>query len=561
MTVAAPAGRAGRRLGRPLVDGWSLATAVVAALVGVPVVVVLASLAVPAGPVWRHLAATVLPEYVADSLVLMAGVGGASLVIGVATAWLVTLCVFPGRRLFEWALLLPFAVPAYVVAFTYGGLFDYPGPVQTALRDAFGWGHGDYWFPEVRSLGGAVFILSMVLYPYVYLMARASFLEQSVCVIEVARTLGRGPWASFVSVALPLARPAIAGGVALAVMETLSDYGTVQQLGVPTFTTGIFRTWFGLGDITAATQLAAVLMLFILAVVVAERVSRGGARFHHTSRRYRALPRYRLTGWRAAGAVAICTVPISFGFLLPGGQLVVWTLGPGFSAIDRDFAALAATSVALAAGGAALCVALALVIAYGVRLNPRRLTRAAARLAGLGYAVPGAVVAVGVLVPLGWLDGRLDALARALLGVSTGLLLSGTLVALMFAYAVRFLVVAHNGVEASLARITPAMDGAARTLGLGAGATLARVHVPVIAGSLLTAALLVFVDVMKELPATLVLRPFGVNTLAVRAFELASDEQLAAAAPAALAIVAAGLVPVILLTRSIACSRPGHARD
>ncbi len=564
MNPAAPAIRPSRSrdlLGRIRFDGWSLAALLVAALVAVPVVVVASTVFAPTGEVWRHLAATVLRDYVLNSLWLMLGVGAGTAVIGVATAWLVTMCRFPGRAVFEWALLLPLAVPAYAIAFTYGGLFEYAGPVQSGLRALFGWGRGDYWFPEVRSLGGAIVVMTAVLYPYVYLLARAAFLEQSVCVIEISRTLGRGPWRSFLEVALPLARPAIVGGVALALMEALSDFGAVQHLAVPTFTTGIFRTWFGLGDPIAAAQLSALLMIFVLALIVAERASRGRKRFHHTSRRYRALPRMHLRGTRAAGAVLACLAPIFFGFLLPGGQLVAWTVETATSVVDADFLHLAANSVLLAASAAVLAVAVALVLAYGQRLRPGPMVSASARIASMGYAVPGAVIAVGVLLPFAWLDNQIDALMRGLFGVSTGLILSGTLVALMFGYLVRFLAVSFNTVEASLAKVTPTMDGAARTLGYGPGATLARVHVPIISGSLMTAALLVFVDVMKELPATMIMRPFNFNTLAVRAFELAADEQLAESAPAALSIVAAGIVPVVLLTLAIARSRPGHWAD
>ena len=542
-------------------DGWTIAALVVAALVATPVAVVMASVFAPAGEVWRHLAATVLAGYVTNTLVLMIGVGLGVLLIGVATAWLVTMCRFPGRAVFEWALLLPLAVPTYAIAFTYGGLFEFAGPVQTAMREAFSWGRGDYWFPDIRSLGGAVLVMTVVLYPYVYLLARAAFLEQSVCVIEVSRTLGRGPWRSFVEVALPLARPAIAGGLALALMETLGDFGAVQYLAVSTFTTGIFRTWFGLGEPVAAAQLSAALMLFVLALILFERASRGGRKFHHTSRRYRALPRYGLGPWAAGAATLACIVPIFLGFLLPGGQLVVWTVETAPYVVDAGFLGLAMNSVMLATTTAVIAVAVALLLAYGRRLRPGPLLAAASRIASMGYAIPGAVIAVGVLVPFAWLDNRFDAMMRETFGLSTGLILSGTLVALIFGYLVRFLAISFNTVEASLGKVTPTMDGAARTLGLGPGATLVRVHVPIISGSLLTAALLVFVDVMKELPATLIMRPFNFNTLAVRAFELAEDEQLAESAPAALSIVGVGILPVILLTLAIARSRPGHWAD
>ena len=542
-------------------DGWTIAALVVAGLVATPVVVIMASLFVPAGEVWRHLASTVLTGYVSNTLMLMIGVGVGTLLIGVATAWLVTMCRFPGRGIFEWALLLPLAVPTYAIAFTYGGLFEFAGPVQTALRDAFAWGRGDYWFPDIRSLSGAVLVMTMVLYPYVYLLARAAFLEQSVCVIEASRTLGRGPWRSFVEVALPLARPAIAGGLALALMETLGDYGAVQYLAVSTFTTGIFRTWFGLGEPIAAAQLSASLMLFVLVLILLERSSRGGRKFHHTSRRYRALPRFRLGGQAAAWATLACFTPIFLGFLLPGGQLVAWTIETAPYVVDTGFLTLAANSIMLAATTAVIAVAVALLLAYGRRLRPGPLLAAASRVASMGYAIPGAVIAVGVLMPFAWLDNRLDEVMRETFGLSTGLILSGTLVALIFGYLVRFLAISFNTVEASLGKVTPTMDGSARTLGLGPGATLVRVHIPIISGSLLTAALLVFVDVMKELPATLIMRPFNFNTLAVRAFELAEDEQLAESAPALLSIVGFGILPVILLTLAIARSRPGHWAD
>jgi len=526
-------------------------------VVSVPVLVVMAHLFVPASEIWHHLTSTVLSRYVQNTVWLIAGVGAGTVVIGVGTAWLCSMCRFPGRSVFEWALLLPLAVPTYAIGFTYAGLFEYAGPVQTALRDTFGWQHGGYWFPEPRSLLGAIVVMTLVLYPYVYLLTRASFLAQSVCVLEVSRTLGRNAWQSFASVALPLARPAIVGGVSLALMETLSDYGTVQYYGVDTFTTGIYRTWFGLGAPSAAAKLAAMLMIFVLFLILAERYSRGARRFHHTSTRYRDLPAHRLKGRKALLAFAACALPLVLGFIVPAGQLIVWTAATADSMLDRSFFTLAFNSVTLAAITGVIAVAVALLVAYALRLRGTVPVRAAARTAGLGYAVPGSVIAVGVLLPFAWLDNQFDALARAWLGMSTGLILTGTIAGLVFAYLVRFLAVSLNTVEASLAKVTPSMDGAARSLGASPGRVLWRLHVPVVSGGLMTAGLLVFVDVMKELPATMILRPFDFNTLAVRAFELASDERLADSASAALAIVAAGIIPVILLSRAITRSRPG----
>lgn len=544
------------RLGLRWPSGWAVLAGTLALLFAFPVAMVLLLALAPSAGVWSHLADTVLTRYVTNSLLLMLGVGGGTLVVGVVCAWLVTMCRFPGRRFFEWALFLPMAVPAYVLAYTYTGLLDVTGPVQQGLRTFTGWAVQDYWFPPVRSLGGAVAMLVLVLYPYVYLLARAAFLEQSVCVLEIGRTLGRGAWSGFFRLALPLARPAIATGVALAIMETLGDFGTVQYFAVDTFTTGIFRTWLGLGNPAAAAQLAAILLLFIAGCVVVERRSRRDARFHHTSTRYRPLPRHALTGGRALAATLACLLPILLGFVVPAVQLVMWA-SAGADQLDARFFATAGNSLLLASTTALAAVVLAVLLAYGMRLGPTPFQRLATRASGLGYAIPGSVVAVGVLMPFSWADNLLDAWTRATFGISVGLLLSGTIFALIFAYLVRFLAIAFNTVEASLAKVTPSMDAAARSLGQSPVATLWRVHMPMMGGSLLTAGLLVFVDVMKELPATLIMRPFDFDTLAVKAFELASDERLAEAALPALAIVTVGIVPVILLSRAISRARPG----
>jgi len=521
----------------------------------VPVLVIVGFVLVPSGGTWLHLASTVLPAYVRNSLLLMLGVALGTLIVGVGTAWLTSMCRFPGRGLFEWALLLPMAMPAYIIAYTYTGMLDFAGPVQTALRQISGWSYGDYWFPEVRSLPGAAAMLSLVLYPYVYLLSRAAFLGQSICVLDVSRTLGNGPWRTFATVALPLARPAIVAGLSLALMETLADYGTVQYFGVQTFTTGIFRTWYGLGDPAGAAQLSALLLGFILVLIALERLSRRDARYHHTSQRQQAIRCYRLGGWPAAAAIAFCVLPLLFGFLIPAGQLALWAASVADTASGAHFLKLTLNTLGLAMLTALLALVLALVLGYGRRLRPSRPVSLSVRLAGLGYAVPGTVVAIGVLIPFAWLDNQVDAWMRANFQVSTGLLLSGTLVALVLGYLVRFLAVSLQTVEAGLGKIRPTMDEAARSLGLRPGQVLWRVHVPLLRGSLVTAMLLVFVDVMKELPATLILRPFDFNTLAVRAFELASDERLADSAPAALTIVLVGLIPVILLSRSITVSR------
>ncbi len=557
--MAPSAGPGARRapLRGAVVRPFTFAALAVAALFVLPVATVLANLFASSEGTWAHLAATVLPRYVANTAWLVLGVGLAVPVIGAGTAWLVTMFRFPGRRLFEWALILPLAVPAYVMAYTYTDFLQFTGPVQGLLRALTGWEAGDYWFPEIRSLQGAIVMLTFVLYPYTHLLCRAAFLEQSVCALEVSRTLGCGLAGSFFRVALPLARPAIAAGTALALMETLADYGTVSFFGVPTFTTGIIRAWISLGDRVAAAQLASALLGLVFLVLVIERWSRGRARYHHTTGRYRALPTYRLRGTRAALAATACAVPLIIGFLLPAAILLKMAIEAGDEQFGFRFFGLALNSFTLAGLTAVLAVVLASVMAYGARLKPSRLSIISNRLVGLGYAVPGAVIAVGALIPLAFLDNAFDAFMRARFGLSTGLLLTGTVAALVYAYLVRFLSVSLNTVDSSLAKIRPTMDDAARSLGQSPAGTLVRVHAPLMWGSMLTAALLVFVDVMKELPATLVMRPFNFDTLAVQAFNLASDERLTEAATASLVIVAVGVVPVILLSRTIARARPG----
>ncbi len=552
------AGSGARAVGVSLLQRlWPTGVVLVAALFSLPIFTIASFILHPANDIWQHLVDTVLAEYLFNSALLMLGVGCGSLLIGVACAWLTSVCVFPGKRLFSWALLMPLAFPGYIIAYTYTGLLDFAGPLQSALRDAFGWGHGDYYFPEIQSLGGAMTMLSLVLYPYVYLLARAAFLEQSVCVLEVSRTLGCSVWASFYRVALPLARPAIVAGLSLALMETLADYGTVSYLGLDVFTTGIFRTWFGFGDAAAAAKLAAILLLFVFTLVVVERASRRQAQYHHATYRYRNLPQYRLRGWRAAAAFAICFLPLAFGFLVPAAQLALWAVETHAQMVDATFVRLALNSIMLALSAALLAVLVALFLAYGKRLYRAPSVNASIRIVATGYALPGTVVAVGVIIPFAWFDNTLDGWMREQFGIATGLLLSGSLFAVMFAYLVRFLSISIQSVESGLAKIKLSMDDAARSLKLSPGQILWRVHMPLMKGTLLTALLIVFVDVMKELPATLILRPFNFNTLAVRAYELATDERLADSSTAALAIVAVGLLPVVLLSHSISGSRAG----
>ncbi|MDT8427454.1 MAG: iron ABC transporter permease [Pseudomonadales bacterium] len=543
---------------RQLQFSVSIGIVLLCLLFSIPVLTILSSLGSSSDGVWQHLLDTLLFDYVTDSAMLMLGVGLLVLVLGVGPAWLVTMTRFPGSRILEWALVLPMAMPAYIIAYTYTGMLDVAGPAQETLRNAFSLRYGEYWFPQIRSLGGAVTMLALVLYPYVYLLSRMAFLEQSVCVLEVSRTLGASPTRAFFRVAIPLARPAIIAGLSLVLMETLADYGTVQYFGVSAFTTGIFRTWFGLGSSVAAAQLAAVLMGFILVLILLEQWSRKQSKYHHTSNKYTRLPRVQLQGWRKLAALLYCTLPVLLGFAIPVTQLLLWSVETWELVNKADFLALTLNSVRLAGMAAVIALALGLFIVYCRRLRPDWFMRGAFRILGLGYAIPGTVIAVGVLIPFAWFDNTLDGIMRAQFNFATGLLLSGTLVAVLFAYTARFLPVAMNTLDAGLGKIKPSMDDAGRSLGLKPLAILRRVHMPILRSSLLTAALMVFVDVLKELPATLILRPFNFNTLAIRTYELANQERLAEASSSALMIVLAGIIPVIILSLTISRSRPGY---
>ncbi len=552
---------------RRLPGGWSGITltaliALIAALAALPLGSVLWIALHPSGGIWGHLAGTVLFRYATTTFNLALGVGCGVLVIGAGSAWLVTMCRFPGRGVFQWLLLLPLAMPAYLAAYAYTDLLEFAGPVQSGLREAFGWsGKRDYWFPEVRSLGGAITFMTLVLYPYVYLLARAAFLEQSSSTLEAGRILGHGPWSSFFSISLPLARPALVVGVLLALMETLNDFGTVDYFAVPTFTVGIFRVWFGMNNAPGAAQLASLLLGVVLVLILLERLARRSRRFHSTSGRARPLPGYTLRGARAWAALLACGMPVTLGFAVPAGVLAWQGWQSLETTLEAGLAGLIFNSILISGLAALACCAVGLFLAYGQRLQPGLFPRAAARAASVGYAVPGAVLAIGVLIPAAWLDNTVDAYLRQSLGISSGLLLSGTVAAVLFAYVVRFLALSFGTLESSLAKITPFMDHAARSLGSSPGGVLMRIHLPLMKGSVLTAGLLVFVDGMKELPMTLILRPFNFNTLATHVYEYASYEAFQEAAPAALAIVAVGLLPVMLLSRTIGGVRGGQDSD
>ena len=523
---------------------------VMAGLVCLPVLSVSASWLQPTGEAWAHVVAQLLPRFFANTLWLMAGVGGLTLLLGIATAWLIVSFRFTGSRLLEWALILPLAIPAYVLAYVYYDLMAFQGPLQSAVRAVTGLGAREYWFPRITNVGGAVFVLGLALYPYVYLAARAAFLRQAGSLLEASRMLGCGRAEAFRRVVLPLARPAIAVGLILVLMETLADFGAVSLLGVQTFTTGIYRAWFSLGDRVAASQIGTMLVGFVLLLVVFERLMRRGQTFNPAGE-HRFDARERLTGWRAALALAACLVPLGLGFILPVGWLVWITLGTSSYIGVGRFVELVQNTAIVASITACLAVVIGVVIVYATRVAQRPAVTAAAALAGMGYALPGPIIAIGTLIPLATFDNAVDAWFRATFDISTGLLLTGSIAALIFAYLVRFMALALGNIDAGFAKIRPSLDDAASVLGSSVWARLERVHLPLLGPALGSTAIIVFVDTMKELPATLILRPFNFDTLAVRIYDLARDERYAEAALPALVLVLVGLIPVYILTRRL----------
>lgn len=516
----------------------------------VPLLVVFASWGQFEPQLWSHLAATVLPDYLWNSVLLAGGSGLLALLLGGGLAWLLHAYQFPGRALFNLLLILPMAFPAYIIAYSYTALLDFSGPVQSGIRHLTGLGFGDYWFPSVRSVGGAICMFTLVLYPYVYLLTRASLAGHSPRWQEAAQTLGVSRRRYVWSVLLPLTRPALFGGMALVMMEVFADYGTVQYFGIPTLTTGIFRTWFGMNDRAGAAQLASLLCILALCLMLLELYSRRQLRFYHTGQAGRPVAAKRLRGVRAALATGAVVTVLWFAFFWPALALLVWSLETPQTWLSLDYLQLLGNSISLAAASTVLLLVVAMVLVYGLRQRLPVWQQLLIRLSSLGYAVPGTVIAIGVMWPLSAIDNAVDQWMEQQFGIRTGLLLSGTVVALLLAYLVRFLAVAMQSLESGLSQIKPSMDQAAASLGCSRAQVMFRLHLPVLKTSLWTAALLVFVDVLKELPATLLLRPFNFDTLAVRTFELASDEQLASAAVPALTIVLAGLLPVILLNRA-----------
>lgn len=519
----------------------------IAALVLLPVGVVAGSLLTPTYDVWQHLWDTILPRMIMNTVMLLAGVAIGTLVLGTGLAWLVTAYDFPGRRAFRWLLVLPMAVPTYIMGFVFVAVLDSAGPVQSAAR-ALGW--TELSFPEVRSGAGAIVVMTLVLYPYVYLLAKAGFEELSGSMFEAARALGAGRMRRLLKVALPLARPSIAAGVALASMEALADFATVRYFNFPTVSDGVLRVWYGMMDLGAASELAGVLALFTLALLLLERRTRRRRAYHQSRGRFPGIPVTRLSGWGAAGATLVCAATVAAAFGLPATQLLTWGVGELAQATPGELAVygeLALNSLTLAILAAACAALVALVFATLVRLWPGVFARLATGAMSIGYAMPGAVIGVGVLLPLAAFDRSVNHVLESAFGVTLGLVLTGSLLGLVYAYTARFMAVAHSSIDASMDKIAPNTVLAARSLGAGSLRLGYQIKLPLILPGITAGAVLVFVDVMKELPITVMLRPFGYDTLAIWVWQMAAESLWASAALPALAIVATGLIPVKLL--------------
>ncbi len=520
---------------------WQVIAIMISLLVVIPVVVIFSAWGKSEADILSHMAEFVLPELLSNTFWLLLGVGLGVTFLGVSLAWLTAMCDFPGRSFFSWALLLPLAIPAYVLAFVVIGLLDFTGPLQTALREVF----GPLKLPQIRSRGGVILVMSLALYPYVYLIARNAFMTQGRAALEAAQSLGVNRWQGFVRVALPMARPWIAAGVMLALMETLADFGTVAIFNYDTFTTAIYKAWFSLFSLSAASQLASILIVFVLVLVLAEQHSRSNMKYGTVGRSasHRRIVLSRKHGWLASFYTAVV---FSIAFLIPMVQLLIWAFNAGATDLDARYWAFVRHSLWLSGLGAFIVTLLALLLGYAGRQQPGHSMLLIQRIATIGYAIPGAVLAVGIFIPVAWLDNQLIDWLKPH-GWQGTALLKGTLLVMLLAYAVRFLAVGFGSVDAGLQRITRSIDEAARVMGSHTWSLLSRIHLPMLRASLFTAAALSFVDIMKEMPITLMTRPFGWDTLAVRVFEMTSEGEWERAALPSVAIVLAGLLPVIFL--------------
>jgi iron(III) transport system permease protein len=529
------------------IDGWKGAAFAVSMLVLVPLAVILLSFLTPAGEIWDHLIKNVLSDLLINTFWLVAGVSVLTVILGVSLAWLTAVCDFPGRKIFSWALLLPLAVPTYVLAFVYLGLLDFAGPVQALFRDWFG--AGNLWFPSIRSTGGVIAVMSLALYPYIYLIVRNAFMTQGVRTLEVAQSLGYNRREGFIKIALPMARPWIAGGLMLVLMETLADFGAVSIFNFDTFTTAIYKAWFGFFSLSAAAQLSSILVAIVFIIIVIEQRMRARMRYYQPGRHSMKAHRFKLRGPQKWMAFSYSLVVLLTAFVIPSVQLSLWSLNILSEELNPRYFGLLTHSLSLGLIASVVTCFLALLLSYARRRHPDKLTDFFVRTSTLGYALPGTILAVGIFIPVAFLDNAINGLAMKLFETGTGPLLQGTLLVMVTAYVVRFMAAGFNSIDNAMQRITKSIDEAARGMGLKGLNMLRRIHLPILRAGVLTAVTMVFIDVMKEMPITLMTRPFGWDTLAVKIYELTSEGEWERAALPAITLIMAGLIPIILLVK------------
>lgn len=530
---------------------WKTSSGAIALLLVLPILAIFTTAIGETNELFAHLMSTVMPTYAYNTVVLVAGTMALSLVFGIPSAWIMAMCRIPSERILQWALVLPLAMPAYIVGYIFTDWFDFAGPVQILLRDITGWGPGEYWFPDIRTLSGAIVVLSLVLYPYVYLLCRAAFMEQNVSLLQSARLLKCSPWESFRRISMPLVRPSIAVGLSLVAMETIGDFGTVNYFAVSTLTTAVYDTWLGYSSLTAAAKISAIMLVVVIVLLSTERYSRRKQKLFQNQFSSREDFRYELVGWKKWLAFSWCWGLVCVAFIFPLGQLIIYAYKYFSQSWTAEFQQYALNSLYVSVTAAVIGVLIALIVNFCQRVNPGRTSLAFMRLSSMGYAVPGTVLAIGVMVPVLFMDHLVNDIAKAMEWGRPGLIFSGSMFALIFAMVVRFSAVAIGSVESSLSKVSPSLDMASRTMGCNANTMLWRVHFPLVRRGALIAGLLVFIESMKELNAALLLRPFNFETLATYVFNFASDEHLELAAMPAVLLVLVGLVPLVIVNRSL----------
>ncbi|NAW68985.1 ABC transporter permease subunit [Vibrio sp. V27_P1S3P104] len=530
---------------------WKTSSGVLALLLVLPILAIFYTAVGESDALFAHLMTTVMPTYIWNTLLLTFGVMLCSFLLGLPAAWLMAMCRLPSEKYLQWALVLPLAMPGYLIGYIYTDWFDFAGPVQIFLREITGWAAGDYWFPNIRTVAGAVMVLSLVLYPYVYLLCRAAFMEQSVSLLQSARLLKCSPWESFRRISLPLARPSIAVGLALVAMETIGDFGTVSYFAVNTLTTAVYDTWLGYSNLNAAAKISALMLFIIVLLLSGERYSRRKQKLFQTQFNSHEDCRYALTGWKKWLGLIWCWGLVLVAFVLPLLQLFHYALIYFSVSWTAEFRQFAFNSFTVAIFAAITAVMVALVMNFNVRLHTNKCSLIYMRIAALGYAVPGTVLAIGIMMPVLMIDHGVNDVAKWLNWGRPGLIFSGSMFAIIFAMVVRFSAVAIGSIETSLNKVSPSLDMAARTMGCNANRMLWRVHFPLVKRGILIAGLLVFIESMKELNAALLLRPFNFETLATYVYNYASDERLEIAAMPAILLVLVGLIPLLIVNRSL----------